>query len=124
MPKELVSREEVNEDLTWDLKGIFASEDEFEAMVKEAKKLAKEIGVPGRVINKKPSADLWEGQTDEKELGITYDELDPILYSYIDLNYDKSKLKTEFDSKKVERVLKLVKSSEHKRKSPEKVKIN
>ena len=43
MPEELVSREEVNEDLTWDLKGIFSSEDEFEAMVKEAKKLAKEI---------------------------------------------------------------------------------
>ena len=90
----------------------------------EVKKLAKEIGVPDRVINKKPSADLWEGQTDEKELGITYEDLDPILYSYIDLNYDKSELKTEFNSKKVEKVLKLFKNSEHKRKRPEKVKIN
>ncbi len=43
---------------------------------KEVYILAKHLGVPQSIINKKPSADLWEGQTDEDELGIKYDEID------------------------------------------------
>ena len=38
--------------------------------------LAKYLGVPECIINKKPSADLWEGQTDEEELGIKYEQID------------------------------------------------
>lgn len=38
--------------------------------------LAKELGVSEDVIGTKPSADLWEGQTDEDEMGFTYDELE------------------------------------------------
>lgn len=43
---------------------------------KEVYILAKYLGVPDSIINKKPSADLWEGQTDEEELGITYNQID------------------------------------------------
>lgn len=43
---------------------------------KEVYVLAKYLGVPQSIINKKPSADLWEGQTDEQELGITYAQID------------------------------------------------
>ena len=43
---------------------------------KEVYILAKYLGVPESIINKKPSADLWEGQTDEAELGITYSQID------------------------------------------------
>ncbi|MFW6266629.1 MAG: oligoendopeptidase F [Halanaerobiales bacterium] len=43
MPEELVKREEVDKDLTWDLKGLFANEKEYEKMVEEAKELAVEI---------------------------------------------------------------------------------
>ena len=43
---------------------------------KEVYILAKYLGVPDSIINKKPSADLWEGQTDEKELGISYTDID------------------------------------------------
>ena len=43
MPEELVSREEVNEDLTWDLSGIFASETKYERTVEESQKIAEEI---------------------------------------------------------------------------------
>lgn len=43
---------------------------------KEVYILAKHLGVPDSIINKKPSADLWEGQTDEKELGIKYSDID------------------------------------------------
>jgi len=41
--------------------------------------MAKVLPIPKRIITKPPSADLWEGQTDEEELGITYKELDRIL---------------------------------------------
>ena len=43
---------------------------------KEIYILAKHLGVPDSIINKKPSADLWEGQTDEQELGISYSQID------------------------------------------------
>ena len=41
--------------------------------------LAKELGLPERIISKPPSAGLWSGQTDEGEMGITYRELDTLL---------------------------------------------
>ncbi|MDD4954028.1 MAG: NAD+ synthase, partial [Candidatus Omnitrophica bacterium] len=41
--------------------------------------LAKELGIPERIITKPPSAGLWLGQTDEGEMGITYAVLDDIL---------------------------------------------
>jgi len=45
----------------------------------QVRELARELGVPRRVIDKPPSAGLWEGQTDEEELGVGYVELDGIL---------------------------------------------
>jgi len=42
--------------------------------------IAEHIGIPGPIIKKAPSAGLWKGQTDEKELGIPYEKLDRILY--------------------------------------------
>jgi len=41
--------------------------------------LARELGVPARVIDKPPSAGLWADQTDEAEMGLTYEELDAYL---------------------------------------------
>jgi len=41
--------------------------------------LAKELNIPQTIIDKPPSADLWSGQTDEKELGFSYQQADPIL---------------------------------------------
>ena len=46
--------------------------------------VAAELGVPPEIIAKPPSADLWPGQTDEGELGATYDDLDRILYALVD----------------------------------------
>ncbi|GED59143.1 NAD(+) synthase [Brevibacillus formosus] len=45
----------------------------------EMRILAAELGVPGEIITKPPSADLWEGQTDEQEMGFTYEDLDRLL---------------------------------------------
>lgn len=42
----------------------------------EVREMAMHLGVPEDIIHKKPSADLWEGQTDEKEMGTTYDKID------------------------------------------------
>jgi len=42
-------------------------------------KMAKILGVPRQIINKKPSAELWEGHSDEDEFGMTYQEMDDIL---------------------------------------------
>lgn len=42
----------------------------------EVKQIAKLLGVPQEIIEKKPSADLWEGQTDEQEMGTTYEMID------------------------------------------------
>lgn len=45
----------------------------------QVRKLARELGVPSRIIDKPPSAGLWDGQTDERELGISYAVLDAAL---------------------------------------------
>jgi NAD+ synthase len=50
----------------------------------EVRALARHLGVPAPVIEKAPSADLWEGQTDEGELGFSYDDADRVLYQWLD----------------------------------------
>lgn len=45
----------------------------------EVRSVAKAIGVPERVITRPPSAGLWQGQTDEDEIGLTYEQLDATL---------------------------------------------
>lgn len=44
--------------------------------------LAKYLGVPDKIIDKNPSAGLWQGQTDGSKFGFTYKETDQVLYSY------------------------------------------
>jgi len=68
--------------------------------------MAKLLGIPVKIINKKPSAELWEGQTDEDELGLTYKELDAVLKGEIG------------DGAVCKGVQKLRENSEHKRKMP------
>jgi len=45
----------------------------------QVKELAEYLGIPKKIINKPPSAGLWEGQTDEEEVGISYNQLDKYL---------------------------------------------
>ncbi|NMC52548.1 MAG: NAD+ synthase [Chloroflexi bacterium] len=53
----------------------------------QVRQLSRHLGIPGSVIDKAPSADLWAGQTDEGELGYTYAEVDQLLYLLIDERY-------------------------------------
>ncbi len=81
--------------------------------------LARALGVPERLIEKKPSADLWEGQTDEEEFGFTYAEADHLLYFMIDERRSVSELHAMgFDPKLVERVRTLVMKNQFKRRLP------
>jgi len=86
----------------------------------EVWEIAKLLGVPERIIEKKPSAGLWEGQTDEDDLGISYRLLDEILWRMIDLGKEKAEIARELgiDLETVEYVERLVKGSEHKRRLP------
>ncbi len=49
--------------------------------------MADYFGVPESILKKKPSADLWVGQSDEEELGFSYDVADIVLYHLYDLRY-------------------------------------
>jgi NAD+ synthase len=54
--------------------------------------LARQLGLPGEVIDKAPSADLFEGQTDEAELGFTYEQADRVLIKMVDERYSEEEL--------------------------------
>lgn len=69
----------------------------------EVKEVSRLLGVPESIIKKVPSAGLYQGQTDESELGVSYDELDKYL------------LGKSIDKKKEEIIRRLHLSSEHKR---------
>lgn len=86
--------------------------------------LSKYLGVPDEIINKKPSADLWLGQTDEEELGITYVDADKILYRMLDEAMTKEELvANDFKEEIIDKVLYRMKSSEYKRHIPIIIKI-
>lgn len=53
----------------------------------QVRQLAAAMGVPEPVLTKAPTADLWQGQTDEGELGFTYAEVDQLLYLLVDQRY-------------------------------------
>jgi NAD+ synthase len=85
----------------------------------QVRQLAAAIGVPQPIIDKAPSADLWTGQTDEKEMGVTYAEVDQLLYLLIDERYSiEEAIEAGFDRAYVERVVKMVKGMHFKRRPP------
>jgi NAD+ synthase len=54
----------------------------------QIRQLSRAMGVPQPIIDKPPSADLWTGQTDEGELGFTYEDVDKLLYLLVDQRYN------------------------------------
>jgi NAD+ synthase len=78
--------------------------------------LSKYMNLPEKIINKPPSAGLWPNQTDEGEMGVTYRDLDIILYLLYEQDYSSKKIISfGMEKEKVERVMKLVSKSNHKR---------
>lgn len=85
----------------------------------QIRQLADFLGVPQQVIDKPPSADLWEGQTDEDELGVTYDAVDRLLYLMVDRDYSMAALKRAgFPESMIRRVYGMIVGSQFKRTLP------
>jgi NAD+ synthase len=91
--------------------GQIYKSDEFE--------FARLLGVPESILNKAPSADLWEGQSDEEELGHSYKEMDDLLKAMIDQKKSKEELiNLGFEEEFINKIDYKVKSNAFKGKLP------
>jgi NAD+ synthase len=90
----------------------------------QVRQLSREVGVPAEIIDKAPSADLWAGQTDEQELGFTYEEADKLLYLLVDHRYSPEEcVEAGFKREFVETVVRRVRRNHFKRVMPPVAKI-
>ena len=81
--------------------------------------LSRYLKIPNELIEKKPSADLWEGQTDEQEMGLTYKEADQVLYRMLEENKTVKEILAEgFSKDLVDNIVKRMNRSEYKRRMP------
>ena len=79
----------------------------------EVRALAKVLNIPEKIIKKPPSPGLWPGQTDEGEIGLSYDTIDEVLYRIdYDLDFDG------LDKAKVKKVEDLIRKAGHKLQPP------
>jgi len=91
----------------------------------QVRELACAMNIPAPIIDKAPSADLWDGQTDEKELGFTYDEVDKLLYLLVDERYSPQEaMEAGFDEKFVNTVTARIRRNQFKRMQPPIAKVS
>lgn len=85
----------------------------------QVRQLASAMGVPEPILAKAPTADLWQGQTDEGELGFTYAEVDQLLYLLVDQRYSPQDcVEAGFAPDFVQRVVERVRRNHFKRVLP------
>lgn len=85
----------------------------------QVRKLASFLKLPQKIIQKAPTAGMWQGQTDEGEFGFTYKEADQILCQYIDLKKNREEIiKKGFSKDIVGRVINRLHQNEFKHKLP------
>jgi NAD+ synthase len=102
--------------------GVQPIADLYKAQVRP---LSIAVGVPARIVEKPPSADLWSGQTDEDELGFTYNMADQVLYLLVDERYTVDEAAAEgFDRRFVEQIWRQVKKNHYKRTMPNVAKLS
>ncbi|MEZ4668601.1 MAG: NAD+ synthase [Anaerolineae bacterium] len=91
----------------------------------QVRQLSRAMGVPQPILDKAPSADLWEGQTDEGELGFSYNDVDQVLFLLVDERYTIDEVADEgFDHAFVEKVWSRVKINHYKRTMPNIAKLS
>jgi NAD+ synthase len=91
----------------------------------QVRQLARALEIPDVIIDKPPSADLWVGQTDEGELGFTYEEVDKLLYLLVDHRYNAQECIEEgFQQNFVHSVLTRVRRNQFKRMMPPIAKVS
>jgi NAD+ synthase len=87
--------------------------------------LAEALGVPHHIVDKKPTADLWVGQTDEGELGFSYRQVDELLYLIIDeRRTDEEMIEYGFERDFIRKVRNIVQRNQFKRRPPTVAKIS
>ncbi len=87
-------------------------------------KLARFLKIPEKIINKVPTAELYHGQTDEKELGASYEFLDKISKMHVEENLSAQEIVNKGpDKKTVDNIIHRIKVNEHKRKTPDIIKV-
>ncbi|HAV76038.1 MAG TPA: NAD(+) synthetase [Anaerolineae bacterium] len=85
----------------------------------QVRQLSRAMNIPSEILEKAPSADLWEGQTDEDELGFAYEEADELLYLLVDQRYSPQEcVEVGFDPSFVDTVVARVRRSQFKRMQP------
>lgn len=85
----------------------------------QVRQLSQYVGVPRSILEKAPSADLWEDQTDEKELGFSYFEVDRFLYHLLDRRLTYQELLAKgFQADLIDQVVKRIKLNQYKRRMP------
>ena len=91
----------------------------------QVRQLAASLGVPGSIMTKAPSADLWSGQTDEQEMGLTYSEVDKLLYFMVDCRETAEELLGRgFTKELIAKVGSMIRWSQFKRMPPVIAKIS
>ena len=91
----------------------------------QVRQLARFLGVPDEIIEKPPSADLWAGQTDEGELGFTYEEVDRLLYHMVDRRCAVAELvDAGYDEKFIREVFEKMQNTQYKRRMPVTAKLS
>jgi NAD+ synthase len=91
----------------------------------QVRQLARAVGVPESIVAKAPSADLWAGQTDEGELGFTYDLADQVLHLLYDQRYTVNEVAAAgFDLALVQRIQEIVRRGQFKRQTPPIAKVS
>ncbi|MDQ6711536.1 MAG: NAD+ synthase [Candidatus Dormibacteraeota bacterium] len=81
--------------------------------------LADSVGVPTAIVQKVPSADLWEGQSDETELGFGYRLIDQLLYFLVERRYTMEELHAEgFEQAFIDDIVRRVRDNQYKRRLP------
>lgn len=86
----------------------------------DVRHLAIDLGIPASVLEKKPTAGLWPGQTDEEDLGISYGLLDKILYLMVDEKLDEDEVagKLSISTREVIKVRIMMQQAQHKLQTP------
>jgi len=102
--------------------GVQPIADLYKAQVRQ---LAAALNLPPSILSKPPSADLWAGQTDEGELGFTYDLADQVLYLLVDERYTVDEAAAEgFERDFVARIWRQVRLNHYKRTMPNVAKLS